>query len=158
MAKARKMRQAEIEPGYEGAVLVKARVQLSAIRFEERPIRCRPGTFEYEYGARKKNSALYDAGMHFSNLWERAHITIATPDLRRAGVTQWRGLPDSRADALSEIRAVPIGSDQTSRLIDYCIMGNTTTEIGAKWGFDRKAMSHVLHMDLLSVARHFQFV
>ncbi|HYE25083.1 MAG TPA: hypothetical protein VEG32_07780 [Clostridia bacterium] len=144
--------------GAEGAVLIDATVRISQTRSEARSIRCRPGTFEHEYGAKKTASALYHAGMHFSGLWERAHISVPSPDLRRSGSTQWRGLPDSRADALSEIKAVPIGTDQRSRLIDFCIFGNTSAEIGAKWGMDRRQMASVLKSDLMSVARHFRFV
>ena len=152
------MRQLAPQPGYDGAVEVSAKVRISLVRSEKRSIRCRPGTFEHEYGAKDRNSALYDAGIHFSGLWERAHVTIPSPDLARSGYSQWKGLPDGRADALSEIKAVPLGSDQTSRLIDYCIFGKTSSEIGEKWGYDRRAMHTILHSDLFSVAKHFRYV
>jgi len=147
-------------PGYDGHVLANAQVQLSTLRFEKRTIRCRPGSFEWSYGTRKQHGTLYHAGVHFSGLWERAHITVASPNLTPSVATQWRGLPDSRAEALSEIKRLGqhIGTYAMSRLIDYCILGNTTTEIGSKYGLSSKAMHHVMHCDLSDVASHFNFI
>jgi hypothetical protein len=163
MAKAkRKERTMQPAPGYDGHVIVNTLVKITETRFDKRPTRCKPGSFEWSYGARKDNSkiALYHAGVHFSGLWEKAHVTARSPNLvPTSAPTAYRGLPDSRAEALSEIRALgkEIGTYAMSRLIDYCILGNTTEEIGRKYGMDRKAMHHVLQCDLTDVATHFRF-
>jgi hypothetical protein len=156
----RKDKTVQQAPGFDGHVLVNAHVQLSTQRTEPRTIRCRPGSFEWSYGTRKQHGTLYHAGVHFSGLWERAHITVASPNLTPSVATQWRGLPDSRAEALSEIKRLGqhIGTYAMSRLIDYCILGNTTEEIGCKYRMNRKAMHHVLQCDLTDVASHFRFV
>lgn len=146
--------------GYDGHVLVNAHVQLSAARTEPRTIRCRPGSFEWSYGTRKQHGTLYHAGVHFSGLWERAHITVASPNLVPSSSTQWRGLPDARAEALSEINKArsELGRDVMSRLIDFCIMGSTVAEIASKYGVDNRSMAAVLRLDLQSAARHFRFL
>jgi len=156
----RKTRPPERGPGYDGAVMVESRVQITASRYEVRPIRCRPGSFEWSYGARKGNESLYHAGVHFSGLWERANVTVQSPNLASAGATAWRGLPDNRADALSEIGDLgrDIGTYSMSRLVDYCILGTTVDEIGHKHDIDARSMAAVLKADLLSVARHFRFL
>lgn len=159
---AKKMRQA-LQPGYDGAVEVSAKVRLSLVRSEARTIRGRPGSFEVEYGAKKGkdedlHKALYHAGVHYSGLWERAHISIASPNFASSGSSQWKGLPDSRADALSEIRAIKVPAERASRLIDYCILGKTSAEIGAKYDLSRQAMARMLKDDLMSLAQHLRYV
>lgn len=159
MAKAKRKTQ-PTGPGYDGHVIVKAHVQLSAVRSENRDIRCLPGSFEWSYGSRKNVGTLYHAGVHFSGLWERANITVQSPNLVPTPPAQYRGITDSRAEALSEIQALSrsVGTYAMSRLIDYCILGNTTAEIGAKYGMDSKKMHGVLQADLTDVASHFRFV
>lgn len=149
-------------PGYDGHVIVEAPVKITETRYDRRPVRCKPGSFEWSYGTRKDDAklVLYHAGVHFSAMWEKAHVTAQSPNLMPSTPTQWRGLPDSRAEALSEIRALgdQIGTYAMSRLVDYCILGNTTEEIGRKYRMDRKAMHHVLQCDLTDVATHFRFI
>lgn len=161
MAKAKRKPKMQFQmPGYDGAVLIEAPVQISAMRSEIRPIRCRPGSFEWSYGAVKGGTgALYHAGVHFSGLWERAHVTVASPGFSSTTATQWRGLPDSRADALSEIKALgtAMGTYAMSRMIDYCILGTTSDEIGAKYRMTARDMRSVLRADLMAVASHFGF-
>jgi hypothetical protein len=148
----------DMQPGYDGAIVMNAdAVKISATRFEARPIRCRPGSFEAEYGRKRNRLALYHAGMQFSTLWEKAHITVPTPDLERTGSAGWRGLPDGRVAALTKIKRMSetVGRYSMNRLVDYCIIGSTTAEMAGKYNSTRRAMASVLEMDLRAAASHF---
>lgn len=161
MAKTNRKRVVEPMPGYGGAQLYDTDVRVTAVRGTHRSIRCRPGTFEWRYGRKTGDSALYHAGIHFADLWERAGIaSAASPDLGSAGGGQWKGLPDGRAVAISEINAarVEIGRVPMSRLVDYCVMGTSASEMAAKYRMDERGMSFVLHADLQMCAAHFRYV
>lgn len=155
-----KRKDRTMQPGYEGHVVVDAHVQLSALRTEKRAIRCRPGSFEWSYGTRREKAVLYHAGVEFGKLWEQAEISIKSPNMTPTVATQWRGLPDARAEAMSELQKVrlDLGTGTMSRLVDYCVMGTTVEEIAGKYGVDGRAMAAVLRVDLQSAARHFRYV
>lgn len=161
MAKA-KRRQPVRLPGYDGAEYFTTRVKVSLTRTEPRLIRARPGTFEWRYNRDDDNlTPLYHAGVKFSGLWEKAGIASdSSPDLNGSGGGQWKGLPDARVMAMDEINSArkEIGRAGTSRLVDYCVMGTTTTEMADKYGVDDRAMGHVLMMDLRACAMHFRYL
>ncbi len=155
--------------GYAGAVLVTSRVRVTAIRHETRSLRCRPGTFEWRYGRENADAALYHAGIALAGLWERAEVgSSASPDLRRAGGSGWKGLPESRVEALDLIRALRAALDRhdrwtMSRLMDYCVMGTTPREIAIKESdagrhTTAREMANILESDLRVAADHFRLL
>lgn len=158
---AKEMAKAREADGYkDGAVLSDTKVRLTATRHETRSIRCRPGTFEWRYG-RSGDSALYHAGIRFAELWEIAGAASASsPDMESAGGGQWKGLPNGRAMAMDKIRLLraDIGKWSTARLVDYCVMGSTASEMARKYETDERAMAHVLYMDLRACAEHCRFL
>ena len=154
----RPKRMQPMEAGYEGAVLIDASVRLTATRFEDRVLRCQPGTFEWRYGRKGANTSLYHAGIKFAGLWERAGTASASsPDMAFTGGGQWKGIPDGRVLAMSAIDAArkDIGKWGTARLVDYCVMGSTASKIALKYGMDERGMAFVLFEDLQAAARHF---
>lgn len=149
------------QPGFEGARVFRSAVRISAARTETRSIRARPGTFEWRYGRKSADAALYHAGCHFAVLWERAGTADArSPNLMGASTTGWKGLPDARCDAMSEIGAAvgELGKLVSSRLTDYCVHGLTTAEIARKHDQKERDMAPVLHQDLRACALHFRFL
>lgn len=147
--------------GFDGAVVVDTAVHISSERDTTRALRCRPGSFEWRYGRKHDNTALYHAGIHFSELWERAGIAqLSGPDLGRVGSAGWRGLPDARAVAISEINAArnELKRWTISRLVDYCVMGSTASEMADKYDIDARGMAHILHQDLRECAVYFKFL
>jgi hypothetical protein len=160
MAKQKRRKVEPMGPGYEGAVIIDASVRLSATRWESRALRCRPGTFEWRYGRKNADTALYHAGIKLADLWERAGTAAAaSPDLRRSGSSQWKNLPDVRAEAMDEIDAARehIGKAGMSLLVDYCVMGTPASDIAGKYDMGERAMSHVLEHHLACAAVHFRF-
>lgn len=161
-AKLRAKREKEQQmEGFDGAVMQKANVRLTATRYEVRSLRCRPGTFEWRYGRKTADSALYHAGIKFADLWERAGTAAASsPDLSFSGGGQWKGIPDARVMAMSEIDAArkDIGKWGTARLVDYCVMGTSVTDIARKYETEERAMSNILHQDLRACAMHFAYI
>ena len=158
--KATKRERVELH-GYDGAVLSATQVRITPTRFETRAIRCRPGSFEWRYGRQTAETALYHAGIHFADLWERAGIAaVSSPGLGEVGSGQWRGLPDGRAVAISEINDArrSLGRWSTARLVDYCVIGSTASEMAAKYQENERGMSHVLHSDLKACAEHFRYL
>ena len=147
-----------MQPGFDGAAFEIANVRLTATRSEERILRCRPGTFEWRYGRKTADSSLYHAGIKFADLWERAGTASASsPDMAFTGGGQWKGIPDGRVMAMSEIDAArkDIGKWGTARLVDYCVMGSTVADIAVKYRMDERGMAFVLFEDLQAAARHF---
>lgn len=147
--------------GYDGNVEITASVRLTATRFEKRSIRCRPGTFEWRYGRENADAAIYHAGCHFAQLWERAGTASASsPDLEQVGGGQWKGLPNSRAIAMSEIKnaRLAMGKWATARLVDYCVMGTPIGDMATKYNVDQRGMAFVLAEDLKACAEHFRFL
>lgn len=169
MAKARRAKAEAMREGYAGAVLVTSRVRVTAIRHETRSLRCRPGTFEWRYGRENADAALYHAGIALAGLWERAEVgSSASPDLRRAGGSGWKGLPESRLEALDLIRALRVSLDKHDRwsmprLVDYCVLGTPAREIAQKESdcgrhVSAREMALVLEGDLRAAADHFRLV
>lgn len=161
MAKARK-RRVEVTPGYDGAEVFETSVRLSAARTEKRMVRARPGTFEWRYNRDDNNlTPLYHAGAEFAVLMERAGAAGArSPDLRIAGGTGWRGLPDGRVDALERLNGImrEVGQLSASRLITYCVRGHSVSEIAAAYGVPTRDMSAVLHIDLRALAMEMDYL
>jgi hypothetical protein len=157
----RPKRMQPMEVGYEGTVLIDASVRLTATRYEDRILRCQPGTFEWRYGRKGANTSLYHAGIKFADLWERAGTASASsPDLAFTGGGQWKGIPDSRVLAMSEIDAArkDIGKWGTARLVDYCVMGSTAARIALKYGMVERNMAPILDEDLRACALHFNYL
>lgn len=157
------VRKQEPSEGFNGAVIVEASVRLSATRHENRSLRCRPGTFEWRYGRKTAESALYHAGIKFADMWEQSGTSAAaSPNLASAGGGQWKGIQDSRLEAMDRIKALRQSEHITkfgmSRLVDYCVMGTPASEIADKWGDDPRAMANVLHEDLKAVARYLGYL
>ena len=153
-------RKKELEPGYEGAVLIETPVRVTATRFEHRSLRCRPGTFEWRYARPKAETALYHAGTHYALLWEKAGTASASsPDLEAAGGGAWKGLPNGRAVAMDDLKHAfrELGKAPTSRLTAYCVQGKTTSELASQYGIPDRDMAAVLEMDLRACASHFRF-
>lgn len=124
-------------------------------------MRTRPGTFEWRYGAKRKHTALFLAGSHLAQLWERAGMTIASSANFMRGIASGysSGLADGRADAMDRLRGFKkaMGEVAAQRLIDYCVIGLTAGEIAEKDGAEDRAMATVLHQNLRDCAKHFQF-
>ena len=163
MAKAAKKKRAiENEPGYDGAEHYTTHVKVSLTRSEPRLIRARPGSFEWRYNRDDDNlTPLYHAGVKFAALWERAGTASASsPDLRQSGGGDWKGVPDARLMAMDEIKAArsDIGKWGTARLVDYCVMGTTVSEMAAKYGVDERTIGHTVMMDLRACALHFRLL
>jgi hypothetical protein len=155
------MKRKPMGPGFDGAVIVGATVRLSSQRGEKRLMRARPGTFEWRYGRKSADAALYHAGCHFADLWERAGTAAAkSRDLTQVGTPGWRGLPEGRAAALDEVGAASreLGRFATSRLMAYCVEGQTTSEIARRHDAPERDMAAVLHQDLRACAQCFRFV
>ncbi len=150
------------EAGYEGAVEIDASVRMTATRWENRVLRCQPGSFEWRYGRKGAEAALYHAGIRLADLWERAGTASASSiDYDSAGGGgQWKGLPDGRLAAMDEIRQVrlDVGRWGMARLVDYCVMGTPSSKMAEKYGKDERAMAHVLHEDLRAAAFHFELL
>ncbi len=154
-----------MQPGYDGHVVIDSSVRLSLHRVETRPLRCRPGTFEWRYGRDTlkgtDDGALYHAGNHYADLWERAGAASASsPDLTQSGGGQWKGLPDGRAVALQDIQDAfrVIGALSSARLTAYCVAGHTASDIAKQYGIGERAIAPVLHEDLRAAAFHFRFL
>jgi hypothetical protein len=159
MAKAKKA--AEMVPGFDGAEMITTRVKITATRWEGRPLRCRPGTFEWRYGRENADSSLYHAGIHFATLWEKAGTAAASsPDLGREGTGQWKGIPVTRLEAMQKIDAArqDVGKWGAARLVDYCVMGTPAPEIARKYKTDERAMAFILEADLKACAVHFGYL
>lgn len=152
-----------VEPqGYDGAREFETAVKLSGTRSERRVVRARPGSFEWRYN-RDDNylKALYLAGVKFADLWEVAGTASASsPDWKGASGGGWKGLPDARLVAMDEIKnaRMDIGRWGTARLVDYCVMGTTASDMALKYDTDERAMAHVLMMDLRACAIHFKML
>lgn len=147
-----------MQPGYDGAVKEMADVRMTATRTDNRDFRCRPGTFEWRYGRKSADTSLYHAGIRFAELWERAGTAAgASPGLEFSGAGQWKGIPDARVMAMSDIEAArkDIGKWGTARLVDYCVMGTAVAVLAVKYQKDPREMAFILHEDLTACAKHF---
>lgn len=149
-----------LQPGYDGAVEIETSVRITATRSESRSLRCRPGSFEWRYGRANADAALYHAGIKFADLWERAGTASASsPDFSSSSSGgQWKGIPDGRVLAMSEINDArkDMGRWSTARLVDYCVMGSTASEMAQKYNTDDRSMAIVLNEDLRACAMHFR--
>lgn len=147
--------------GKDGAKLVGVKIRISAGRNERRIMRCKPGTFEWRYG-RNKQDALFHAGNHLAILWERAGMTIASSANFLRGITSGyaTGLADGRAQAIDKLDGFrkAMGQKPAERLIDYCVLGLTTSEIARKDGAKERDMAPVLHQHLKDCATHFHLL
>jgi hypothetical protein len=158
---AKRIKTKSYEPGYDGAITIVANVRVTSTRSDQRSLRCRPGTFEWRYGRATADSSLYHAGIKFADLWERAGTASASsPDFAASGGGQWKGIPDGRVIAMSEIDAArrDIGKWGTARLVDYCVMGSPSSDIARKYNTDERAMAAVLFEDLRACAVHFGYL
>jgi hypothetical protein len=158
MTKARQKTQAFV-PGYDGAVEIETSVRITATRSEVRSLRCRPGSFEWRYGRANADAALYHAGVRFAELWEFAGTSSASsPDLGAVGGGMWRGIQTGRLEAMDKIKAArsDIGKWSMARLVDYCVMGSTASEMARKYNSEDRAMAYVLNEDLRACALHFE--
>jgi len=158
---AARRKQASNEPGYDGAVLVDVEVNVSHTRRTSRQMRCRPGSFEWRYGRKHADTALYHAGVTYATLWETAGTADdRSPNLAAVGGGAWKGLPDARMAALDELRVAfaKLGQLPTSRLTAYCVRGETVAEMAKAFDIPGRDMAAVVHMDLTACALHFRFL
>lgn len=149
--------------GFDGARLSAVDVRVTGTRSTTRAMRARPGTFEWVFGRRSASISLFHAGSHFAQLWEIAGTADArSPNYEGAGGggTGWKGLPDRRCDALSELNAAcaKLGHGPTQRLTMYCVHGKTASEIAKLYGVADREMAHVLKQDLRDCAIQFRFL
>ena len=154
-------RSITMQPGYDGAIEIETSVRITATRSEARSLRCRPGSFEWRYGRANADAALYHAGIKFAELWEFAGTASASsPDLAAIGGGMWRGIQTGRLEAMDKIKSarMDIGKWGTSRLVDYCVMGSTASEMAKKYGYDERNMAIILNEDLRSCALHFEHI
>lgn len=161
MAKSTGKAVAATAAGYEGAKRATADVREPGRRKAKRTIRARPGTFEWVFGRRTSDIALFHAGSHFAQLWEKAGTADAkSPDYEGVGGSSWKGLPDKRCDAISELNRASkkLGDGPTQRLTHYCIYGKTAAEIAAMYGVGDREMALVLKQDLRDCAICFRFL
>lgn len=146
-------------PGYDGAIEISTEVRISGERNQYRVLRSRPGTFEWRYGRKTADAAIYHAGIKFAELWEFAGTASASsPDLGAIGSGMWRGIQMGRLEAMDKIDAArkDIGRWGTARLVDYCVMGSTASEMAQKYNTDDRSMAIVLNEDLRACAMHFR--
>jgi hypothetical protein len=147
--------------GKEGAKVSVVKLRVSGERVARQAIRAKPGTFEWRYG-RHKQDALFHAGSHLARLWERAGIAIASSAdfLRGTGGGYAVGIGDGRVAAIDKLDGfrTSMGVGASERLIDYCVVGLTSTEIAQKNGTKERDMAPVLHQDLRDCALHFHFL
>lgn len=140
--------------------VVNAHVRLSGSRLDRRSVRARPGTFEWRYGRKSADAALYHGGVMFASLWEIAGTASArSPDFSATPTSSgWKGLPDARAVAMDKLRdaVTTLGKASTSRLQMYCVDGKTCAEIARAHGETERTMAPVLHVDLRACAQHFR--
>ena len=147
--------------GHEGAMISAVRIKVSGTRKTTQAFRSRPGTFEWQYG-RNKQDVLFHAGSHFAQVWERAGMTVASSaDFLRGTTSGYRtGISDGLVAAIDDLKGSQkaLGEFSFSRLIDYCVLGLTSSEIARKHQCDGRAMRHVLHQDLRACAVHFHLL
>lgn len=147
--------------GKEGAKISVVKLRVSTDRVSRQAIRAKPGTFEWRYG-RHRQDALFHTGSHLAQLWERAGIAIASSAdfLRGTGGGYASGIGDGRVAAIDKLEGfrVAMGIGASERLIDYCVIGLTSTEIAQKHGTKERDMAPVLHQDLRDCALHFHFI
>ena len=154
-------RSITMQPGYDGAIEIETSVRITATRSEARSLRCRPGSFEWKWGRSGASSSMYHAGIKFAEIWEFAGTASASsPDLAAVSGGQWRGIQSGRLEAMEKIKEarMDIGKWGTARLVDYCVMGSTASEIARKYGHDDRQMAIVLTEDLRACALHFGFL
>lgn len=147
--------------GFEGAKEAAADVRVTGRRKTKRTIRARPGTFEWVFGRRTADIALFHAGSHFARLWEIAGTADArSPNYEGASGGSQRGISDRRCEALSELNALvkKLGEPITQRLTHYCVHGKTAAEIASMYGVGDREMALVLKQDLRDCARYFRFL
>lgn len=147
--------------GKAGTRLTKVDIRISGTRKEKQVVRCRPGTFEWRYG-RRKQDALFHAGSHFAQTWERAGCTVASSVdfLRGTRSGFMTGMAEGRIAAIDNLAGAveELGRFTFERLMDYCVLGLTTSQIARKHGQGDRDMAAVLHQDLRSCAMHFRFL
>lgn len=146
--------------GHDGAVVTSLKLRVSGLRKTLQSVRCRPGSFEWRYGRRKHGSE-FDAGSQFAQLWERAGATVASSANFLRGTTSGyeTGLSEGRAIAMQKLQTIvrELGKASTERLIAYCVKGETSSEIAARYGVRERDMGAVLALDLLACAQAMRF-
>ncbi|TPK59049.1 MULTISPECIES: DUF6456 domain-containing protein [unclassified Mesorhizobium] len=151
----------DADGGKEGMVLSAVRMKLTNARSDKQIVRCMPGTFEWRYG-RNEQSALYHAGSHFAQLWERAGIAVASSAdfLRGTSSGYATTISDGRVVAMKKVSEATreVGRFSAERLIAYCVLGETASQLARKHGQADRDMAAVLHQDLRSIAMHFKFL
>ncbi|GLU25534.1 hypothetical protein Brsp01_07670 [Brucella sp. NBRC 12950] len=148
--------------GCEGARVATIDIRVTGKRKDKRTIRARPGTFEWVFGRRTADIALYHAGSHFARLWEVAGTADArSPNYEGAsGGGSIKGISDRRCEALSELNAAvrKLGEPLTQRLTHYCVYGKSAAEIASMLGVGDRELALVLKQDLRDCAVYFRFL
>ena len=152
---------AALDGGKEGSVLTEVRTRISGSRAATRVMRCKPGTFEWAYG-RNRQDALFHAGSHLAQLWERAGIAVASSaDFLRGTASGYAtGISDGRLAAIDQLQGfkTEMGRLPSQRLISYCVIGMTSREIAEEYQMTQREIAPVLHSDLRACAYHFRFM
>jgi hypothetical protein len=147
--------------GKEGAEITHVRTRISGSRAASRVMRCKPGSFEWSYG-RDRQDALFHAGSHLAQLWERAGIAVASSAdfLRGTGSGYAMGISDGRLAAIDQLDGFKreMGRLPSQRLISYCVIGMTSREIAEEYQMTQREIAPVLHSDLRACAFHFRFM
>lgn len=147
--------------GCEGATTTEVRTRISGSRAASRVMRSKPGTFEWNYG-RNRQDALFHAGSHLAQLWERAGIAVASSAdfLRGTGSGYATGVSDGRLAAIDQLQGfkTEMGRLPSERLISYCVLGMTSREIAEDYQMTQREIAPVLHSDLRACAFHFRFM
>ncbi len=149
--------------GY-GATLKKVRIrdlQGQPSRTLVQTLRCRPGSFEWQYGRNKQNS-LFHAGSHLARLWEQAGIAVASSaDFLRGTASGYAtGISAARLATIEKLAAFvrEVGRKTSDRLVAYCVHGMTSTEVAKAHGIPGRDIAAVLRQDLQACAEHFNFI
>ncbi len=158
--KRRLERLREIDGGKEGAKLSVVKLRLSANRDERVVMRAKPGTFEWLYG-RDKQDALWHAGNHLAQLFERGGYAIASSaDFLRGTKSGPSGITGARLSAVQELEGFvrEVGRKPSNRLMAYCGEGLTARQIASKEGIGEREAAVILRSDLMACAEHFNFI
>ena len=100
-----------------------------------------------------------EAARRCEAIWSQAGaISSRSPALQRgASGPAWRGLPDARAAALDEARALSrtLGILGEQRLREYLLEGLSLGELAARYHYRPDEMAAILKADLDAAAHHF---
>lgn len=129
---------------------------ISGSRSRRVSMRCRPGSFEWSFGRKKRDNALFLAGSQLAILWEKAGMTVASSAAFLRGVSSGykTGVSDGRLAAIDGLLGWKdyVGTAGAERMIAYCVEGKTSTELAMLAQVPPREMTAVLTSDLRATA------